>query len=193
MEWVWGVMRWPTLSRYTKKCARCICVSVCTRKCGSSTVFLPLEYDARTTTNLPASKATCSWACWFEWLFGSSSGCSRAESSYLKKDAFSGPKRDVPVSVLIWRRAGQQVCLLLHSWKKAVCTNTSSMGSKATCLWACWNEGVQCGALPVLVSISNQYWLLIRSETQIVTNIGYYFGLLLTNLNDASKKLPRPN
>ena len=27
---------------------------------------------------------------------------------------------------------------------------------------------------------------------QVVTNIGYYFGLLVTNLNDATKFLPRP-
>ena len=40
---------------------------------------------------------------------------------------------------------------------------------------------MQSGAPPVLVAFSNQQWLLIRSETQIVTNIGYYFGLLVSN------------
>ena len=43
------------------------------------------------------------------------------------------------------------------------------------------------------VGISNQCRLLNRSETQIVTNIGYYLGLVVTNLNGTSKSLPRLN
>ena len=34
--------------------------------------------------------------------------------------------------------------------------------------------------------------IALRSETQIITNIGYYFGLLVANLNDLFKYLPRP-
>ena len=81
MEWVWGVMRWPTLSRYSKKCAHCICVSVCTRKCGIS------------------------------------SGCSTARIWCSNNDEFTGLESDVLVSVLMWRRAKQQLGLLLNSWK----------------------------------------------------------------------------
>ena len=38
-----------------------------------------------------------------------------------------------------------------------------------------------------------QHWLLFRSDIQIVTNAGYYIGLLVSNLNGVSKYLPIPN
>lgn len=39
------------------------------------------------------------------------------------------------------------------------------------------------GVLLAKCTISNKYWLIIGSETQIATSIGYNLGLLVTNLN----------